>query len=221
MTPSSNQDWTWLESRPLTSSSPLTERQRHWTRPSPGRNDRGAESVTTLRFVLWAEHTPLCTDGTRLAMDFGPDLEDPTFSQSPRLAATRQPSRCEIQARPPRGRRLSSSRCCKLWMAGSGRPPGGGTSCGPRLSVQPSVSSREQVAGAHGSCRDYVRDADAEHLGTRGCCRSRSFSQRAANIMVQCNVRVAHNSMWLLDVHSPRLDAESRGGAGQERCNVN
>ena len=135
--------------------------------------------------ILWAEHTLLCTDGTRRAMEFGPHLEEPTFSLSPQQAATRQPSRCEIQARPPRGRRLSSSRCCKSWMAGSRRPPGGGTSCGPRLPVQQSVSSREQAAGAHGSCRDSerkqafqhrrVRDADAKHLRTRGCCRSRSF----------------------------------------------
>ena len=47
--------------------------------------------------------------------------------------------------RPPRGRRLLSSRCCKSWRAGSGPPPGGGSSCGPRLSVQRSVSSQEQV----------------------------------------------------------------------------
>ena len=49
VTPSSNQDWRWLESRPLTSSFPLTERQRHWTRPPPGRNDR-AESVSNIFF---------------------------------------------------------------------------------------------------------------------------------------------------------------------------
>ena len=46
---------------------------------------------------------------------------------------------------PPRGRRLSNSRCCKSWRAGSGPSPGGGSSCGPRHSVQRSVSSQEQV----------------------------------------------------------------------------
>ena len=164
-------------------------RQRHWTRPPPGRNDRAAESVSTFFFFSFYWRNRHCC--AQMAPDLpwilppgdGSSLEDPTFSLSPQQAATRQPSRCEIQARLPRGRRLSSSRCCKSWMAGSRRPPGGATSCGPRLSVEPSVSSREQVAGAHGSCSErkqafqhrHVRDADAWHLRTRGCCRSRSF----------------------------------------------
>ena len=66
VTPSSNQDWRWLESRPLTSSSPLTDRHRYWTRSSPERNDRGAESVTTLRFVLWATVMSSCQPGTNI-----------------------------------------------------------------------------------------------------------------------------------------------------------
>ena len=61
-----NQDWSWLESWPLTSSSPLTEGQRYWTRSSPGGNDRGAESVTTLRFVLWATVLSSCQRGTNI-----------------------------------------------------------------------------------------------------------------------------------------------------------
>ena len=38
---------------PLTSSSPLTERQRHGTQPPPGRNDRAAGNVTTFFFFFF------------------------------------------------------------------------------------------------------------------------------------------------------------------------
>ena len=61
-----NQDWSWLESRPLRTSSPLTDRHRYWTRSSPERNDRGAESVATLRFVLWATVLSSCQPGTNI-----------------------------------------------------------------------------------------------------------------------------------------------------------
>ena len=40
---------------------------------------------------------------------------------------------------------MSSSRCCKSWRAGCGPPPGGGSSCGPRLSVQPCGGSQGHV----------------------------------------------------------------------------
>ena len=60
VTPSSNQDWRWLESRPLTSSSPLTERQRYWTRSSPGRNDRAAGNVSTFLFSFYGRNRHCC-----------------------------------------------------------------------------------------------------------------------------------------------------------------
>ena len=134
-------------------------------------------------FILRAEQTLLYrwpqTCHGFWAPPGGPDdLPEPSASSDTSTITLRNSGKASSQStlmsrtsQSPRGRRLSSSRCCKSWMAGSGRPPGGGTSCGPRLSVQPSVSSREQVAGAHGSCRDserkhafqhrHVRDADA------------------------------------------------------------
>ena len=41
------------------------------------------------------------------------------------------------------------------------------------------------------------------------------------SLRVQLNLHVAQTSMWLLDMRSPRSDAECRGGVGQERFQSN
>ena len=128
------------------------------------------------------EQTLLCTEGFRVAMDFGPHLETVAHWRTgvlPELqqAARRQPSRCEIQASPlhripwcGETARLHAGDGCQAVVVANRGGLGAGLLLEAAVlvsqdSVQRSVSSQEQVPGAHSSSRDYgqlpVRGAGA------------------------------------------------------------